>query len=591
MKSRKEMMTAVLAAPMLQKTMERLSGAEGEQALRKRARKYFIEIASDYSERWLGLWEKVLSLLWHAIYDGFVLDHQGLAGIQEISRQMPCVLIPCHRSHVDYLILSYVLYKKMMSVPHVAAGDNMNFWPLGFIFRQSGAFFLRRSFQGDDLYTEVFATYLGNLLKEGAPIEFFLEGGRSRTGKMVTPKYGMIAMIMRAYRDKISEDLAIIPVYIGYDRVIEDNSYIKELRGIPKKRESVLDVIRNVKIMMCNYGSVYLNVGVPIFLKSYFAVQPCGVADREQSLYRDIGSRVVSEINRISVVTPVSLVAAALLCHGGESTTGAMLVDITDAFYDWLNYRKARMAPSLAIKNKAINRAMMLWLKRGCIMGQKVAEEEMGALESYLLPDDKRLLLEYYKNNIIHHFLPVSFLAAAILACPEKETSSSQVRQNYNFLNKTFRREFLMENDQAGELGETLIYLQRSGILKKAEVKDAWELGEGARERLLAFSGLVGSCLSSYGTVFKACLALNEKLPYGKPSLNDIRCWAEKMYASGEIVRSESLSGETYKNALKFLEEEGVIEPVKAHGGESGDSYSIDKSRMEFIARQLSRFL
>ncbi|MCG6533514.1 MAG: 1-acyl-sn-glycerol-3-phosphate acyltransferase [Syntrophales bacterium LBB04] len=592
------MMADVLAAPGLQKTITRLAAlGEEEQVLRKRAEKYYFKIASDYNERWLVLWDKVLSWLWQTIYKGFVLDQQGLASIREISQRMPCVLIPCHRSHADYLILSYVLYKQRLPLPHVAAGDNMNFWPLGYIFRQSGAFFLRRSFQGDELYTEVFSTYLGNLLRGAAPIEFFLEGGRSRTGKMVRPKYGMIAMIMRAYRNKVSDDLALIPVYIGYERVIEDNSYIKELSGISKKRESLLDVISNSKIMLRNYGSVYLNIGVPIFLKSYCAKQQSqstsGTEVEPQLLYRDIASLVVAEINRISVVTPVSLVAAALLCHGGEATTGAMLVEITGAFYDWLRYRKAMLAPALASKNRAVSGAVTHWIRRGCLMGKECGEEEMGPADIYLLPDDKRLLLEYYKNNLIHHFLPLSFLAAVVLACPEKGISMNKVGENYIFLKHVLRLEFLMSNDHAGEIEDALIYLDQVGILKKAVLQDTGEWGEGVRERLRPFAGLVGSCLLSYGTVFKACLALSEKLPSWKSPLAAVRQWADGMYTRGEIGRRESLSGEAYKNALKFLEEEGIIASVTADGEGVGTGRSavLYESRLEILVRQLSRFL
>jgi glycerol-3-phosphate O-acyltransferase len=238
------MMEIVLAAPGLQRTIARLAevGDGDEQACRERARKYFLEIASDYNERWLGVWERTLSLLWSKIYDDFIIDQDGIAKIREITRRMPCVILPCHRSHVDYLILSYIFYQQKIPLPHVAAGDNMNFWPLGYIFRQSGAFFLRRSFQGDDLYADVFATYLETLLREGLPIEFFLEGGRSRTGKMVMPKYGMISMILRAYQDKVSDDIALLPVYLGYDRIIEEHSYLAELSGAAKKNESALDV-------------------------------------------------------------------------------------------------------------------------------------------------------------------------------------------------------------------------------------------------------------------------------------------------------------------------------------------------------------
>lgn len=590
-------MDIVLAAPGLQQTIARSAGVgEGDdRAGKERARKYFLEIASDYSERWLGLWEKTLSCLWRTIYDDFVIDQDGIAKLREIIRQMPCVIIPCHRSHVDYLILSYIFYQQKIPLPYVAAGDNMNFWPLGYIFRQSGAFFLRRRFPDDDLYAHVFTTYVETLLREGVPIEFFLEGGRSRTGKMVLPKYGMISMILRAYQNKVSDDIALLPVYLGYDRIIEERSYLLELCGMSKKDESALDVIKNTKIMMHRYGNVYLNFGDPIFLKSYFTKQTKNFTDlttaEQQAIYRDVGSLVVSEINRVSVTTPVALVAAALLCHGGRETTGAMLAEIFDAFYDYLSYRKVKLAPSLAWKDKARTVAIQIFIKWGCLVHKKVRGAKDEAINLYVLPDDKRLQLEYYKNNIIHHFISQSFLATIITACSEELITLSSVREYYIFLKSIFSQEFLMGEDHDGELAAALAYLQRLGMLKMDKENGELELREGAPERLLPFTGLVRSYLESYNAVFKACAQFNKGLE--KEQLNFIRRWAEEMYARGEIGRAESMSGANFDNALKFLRGEAILCPANPGEADKGDSLGsvIDKSRLATLQSHLERFL
>lgn len=599
MKSRKEMMKIVLAAPGLQRTIARIAGVgDGdEQACREKARKCFLEIASDYNERWLGVWERTLSRLWRNIYDDFIIDQDGIASIREITRRMPCVVLPCHRSHVDYLILSYIFYQHQIALPHVAAGDNMNFWPLGYIFRQSGAFFLRRRFQGDDLYADVFATYVETLLREGVPIEFFLEGGRSRTGKMVMPKYGMISMILRAYQDKVSDDIALLPVYLGYDRIIEEHSYLAELSGAAKKNESALDVIKHTKIMMHRYGRVYVNFGDPISLKSYFAAQTKSFAEltaaEQQVTYRDVGYRVVAEINRIATATPVAVVAAAILCHGGRETKGSVLAETFSAFHDYLMFRKVTLAPSLALKDKALAAAIQSVIEWGCLVHKEIPGETNGAADSYLLPDDKRLRLEYYKNNIIHHFISLSFLATAILACPEAVIPFQLVREDYNFLKRIFSLEFMMEDDHDHELAKVYGYLRLLNMLKKDEVKGDWELEGGTRERLLPFSGLVRSYLESYLTAFAACSQFNNELEREKDQLNYIREWAERKYSRGEIVRAESISVANYANALKFLRGEGVISPasLRTEEKETGIGAVIDKDRLATLQNHLIRLL
>src|SRR5690606_10976456 len=145
-------------------------------AIVKDARRYLYEIAADYREMFIELWDKTLSWVWNTVYDGLSIDSEGLAKIRSLSKKMPFVIISCHRSHIDYLLLSYIFYKNNIQMPFIAAGNNLSFFPLGFIFRRSGAFFLRRSFRGNDLYGEVFSKYMATLLHEGLPLEFFIEG-------------------------------------------------------------------------------------------------------------------------------------------------------------------------------------------------------------------------------------------------------------------------------------------------------------------------------------------------------------------------------------------------------------------------------
>ena len=272
LKSRQEIISMVLKEPHLSHFMETMA-AEGKKnvaALTKESRKYLNEIAADYQEPFISFLYRLLSWLWNNIYDGVVVDREGMVRIRNISRKMPFVIVPCHRSHVDYLLIDYLFYEHHIQLPFIAAGNNMAFGPAGYIFRRCGAFFLRRSFRGNPLYGEVFTQYLKILLKEGLPLEFFIEGGRSRTGKMVMPKYGLLSMVLEAYQEKITEDLAIIPVYIGYDRIIEEKSYLQELGGVPQdagkndgyhqKFEGITETLRQ---SLCQYRRAAVSEIIP----------------------------------------------------------------------------------------------------------------------------------------------------------------------------------------------------------------------------------------------------------------------------------------------------------------------------------------
>ncbi|MGD0022734.1 MAG: 1-acyl-sn-glycerol-3-phosphate acyltransferase, partial [Smithellaceae bacterium] len=321
LKSREELMGMVLSDEKFKKFINDYAAREKKDiaVLEKEARRYLDEIAADYNETFVQLWLKALTWLWNNIYDGLVIDMEGLAKLRNISKKMPFVVIPCHRSHVDYLLFSYVLYVNNIQLPFIAAGDNLSFFPMGYIFRRSTAFFLRRSFRGNEIYAEALAKYIGIMLREGLPLEFFIEGGRSRTGKMVMPKYGLLSMVIQALQDKYCDNFAAIPVFIGYDRVIEEKSYLEELAGAPKSPDNTTEIIKTSKILRKRYGRVYVNIGEPIIMKSYLEAQEKQISkmalEERQSLYRRIGYDIVLEINKVSVVTPFSLVAAVILSH------------------------------------------------------------------------------------------------------------------------------------------------------------------------------------------------------------------------------------------------------------------------------------
>ena len=133
----------------------------------------------------------LLNWFWNRIYEGIELA--GIDKVNAVSRTHSLIYVPCHRSHVDYLLLSFLLFHKGLMIPHIAAGDNLNIPILGRILRQGGAFFMRRSFSGDELYSQVFKEYLYQTCNRGHSIEFFPEGGRSRTGRLLSPKLGSVS--------------------------------------------------------------------------------------------------------------------------------------------------------------------------------------------------------------------------------------------------------------------------------------------------------------------------------------------------------------------------------------------------------------
>ncbi|MCK9362235.1 MAG: 1-acyl-sn-glycerol-3-phosphate acyltransferase [Syntrophales bacterium] len=575
-------------------------------AIKKTARRYLREISSDYSETAVEIWANILTWLWNNIYDGVVVDGDGLAKIRQVSKKMPFVIIPCHRSHFDYLLLSYIFYKNNIQMPFVAAGNNLAFFPMGYIFRKSGAFFLRRSFKGNGLYAEALNRYVQALLKEGLPLEFFIEGGRSRTGKMVMPKYGLLSMIIDAYQEKACEDLAVVPVYIGYDRVIEEKAYLEELGGAPKEKEKATAMIRSGGLLRKRYGRVYMNVGEPILLKSYLAAQEKPMQEmtvgERQRLYRQIGYKVVREINEVSVVTPLSLTAAALLCYDRRGISLGELTEVIGLFYKCLSYCRAPFAMTFADREKAISEALNLFAQSGLIsrMGAEDEEEEDVEEVVYSLEDDKRLNLEYYKNNILHYFIPFSFVATSILATAEDMIPVNRIHNDFIFFKRLFRHEFIFDDqkDSLEELKELLCYFYDQGMIDMFDRDEkSWIEVKGlGRTKLLPFSGLVQNYTESYWVAIRGCYHLKKGPKAEKEWLKNLRGLGERMYRKGEIRRAEALSQSNYQSAIRYLQDVSIITIQEVP--EKGEKrltrrYALaeNKVQMESLRRRLFKFL
>ncbi|HET6489553.1 MAG TPA: 1-acyl-sn-glycerol-3-phosphate acyltransferase, partial [Syntrophales bacterium] len=604
-KAREEIMAMTLRDEGLVRFMEDHAAATKKDlpAVQKEVGKYLREIAADYFDFYIELWDKALTWLWNNIYDGVVVDREGLARVRDISRRMPCVIIPCHRSHIDYLLLSYVFYKHNIPLPFVAAGTNLMFWPLGQIFRKAGAFFIRRTFGGNFLYRQVMETYIKTLLALGYPLEFFIEGGRSRTGKMVMPKYGMLSMVIQANMG-LHRDLAIIPVFIGYDRVMEETAYLQELGGAAKEKERATSVIRSGKLLNKRYGRVYVNVGEPIYLRPYLQAQEKPLEsmdmDERRSLYRKMSYEVVSEISRVSVVTPFALVSAALLCHFKRGLTRNDLLEIIHELFHYLAARGVPIASTFANPERAIQEALDQFKSMGLIseMGAEEGEEDEFTEVVYSLEEEKRLHLEYYKNNILHFFVPLSFVASSILSKSEDVIPLVTLMEDYKFFKRLFRYEFIFDHRKgdAEEVHEALAYLLDRGMIVGLEKGDeAWiEVKGKGRMYLRPYAGLIQNYIESYWVVTRGSSYLKKDMRTDKEFLKLVQKLGTRMFKKGEILRNEAQSVSNYQNAMKALLDEEVLSTLERKDKkEMKTFYSLteNKGRIEALRQRIFRFL
>jgi len=313
----------VLLAPNVKRAIAVEAGDDPKkrELAEKKVHDYVMEIAADISYPTIRVILRFLRWLWNRIYDGIELNH--IQRLRDVAKEKVLVYVPCHRSHFDYMLLSYICYVEGLQPPHIAAGINLNLPVLGPILRRGGAFFLRRTFKGNRLYAAVFDAYVYQILVRGYSIEYFVEGGRSRTGRLLEPKGGLLAMTVGSYIQDPKRPVVFVPIYFGYEKLIEGGSFISELGGAEKRKESLVGLIRSIKALRENFGRVYVNIGEPIELDALLdGIRPdwretaSNNGERPSWLNEAVdklGQEIMSGINATAAVTPISLLASVLL--------------------------------------------------------------------------------------------------------------------------------------------------------------------------------------------------------------------------------------------------------------------------------------
>jgi len=412
---RRNLVKGLLDEPLVKQAI--LDEAEREKIpvdkAREQALRYGNEIASDYTYSAIRFLEVVLSWFWNKIYDGVKVSH--IEGVQNVAQGNEIIYVPCHRSHIDYLLLSYLLFRNGLTPPHVAAGINLNIPVIGSLLRRGGAFFMRRTFKGNPLYTSVFNEYMHTLFTKGFPVEYFVEGGRSRTGRMLQPKTGMLAITLRSFLRNSRMPIVFVPVYIGYERVLEGRTYLGELRGATKKKESIFDIFKVIGALKQRFGQVSVNFGEPIKLAEFldseqadWRTQELGPQFRPAWLNETtnrLGERVARHLNEAAAINPVNLVALALLSTQRLALDDQAMARVLDLYLTLL--RRVPYSPHTTLP-EGDGRALIEHVK-----GMDLLSEQKDALGKILYLDEQNaVLMTYYRNNVLHIFALPSLLAS-----------------------------------------------------------------------------------------------------------------------------------------------------------------------------------
>ncbi len=407
---RRTLINSIMESPPVTEAI-RKEAATGRIPIDKVERKalgYANEIVSDQSYRVIRFFHILLTWLWNKLYDG--IDVHRVDIVKEVAKTHEVVYIPCHRSHIDYLLLSFVLYHNGLTPPHIAAGRNLNLPIIGSLLRRAGAFYMRRSFQGDTLYKSVFDEYLHLMFVRGYSVEYFIEGGRSRTGRMLMPRTGMLSMTLRSFQRDASRPMALLPVYFGYERVLEAPTYMTELAGKQKKDESFFDIFKIFSAFKHAFGKVAVSFGEPVLVSDFLdsdlpgwrsgESDPAAFSDACIALSKELATR----INSAAILNPVNLVATALLCTPRQTMEFGRLRNQVRVLRDL-----ARHAPGITVTSQSADEII-----ENAEQVAGVSRYVDAGVELVTADPDVTILLTYYRNNTGHVFAVPSLIARIV---------------------------------------------------------------------------------------------------------------------------------------------------------------------------------
>jgi glycerol-3-phosphate O-acyltransferase len=596
--SRTEVKERVLQDSRLHRAVREKASSEGtsEQKIRKMAESYVQEIAADQRIQVLHFLYYVLRWLFSRVFDGVDLQSSAFPSLKKVNAEGSLIFVSCHKSHFDYLLIGFLSFINQMPVPYMAAGKNLSFWPVGSLLRAGGAFFLRRSFKGLGLYTHVFSAYVKALVKEKVNINFYIEGGRSRTGKLMPPRVGMLTFLLQAVEEGAVEDLNFVPVFIGYDQVPEERSYLSELAGRDKEAESFISVIRARKILKRRLGKVYVRFHEPVSFLTFcqntaVAIDPTKVSLKEnRKLIHDFAYYLMHGMVRAGVVTPIDLAAAGLVCVGTHRVSRGLLLNSVRYLATMLKRGGFEFAESLSDPDVALEQALGLFRFRGFLTPAPSSAPDDEIV--YVIEPQKRANLGFYKNSLVNYLWAASFLSIILTQDDGSYVDSGpDMREKFQTLRQICSKELIVDPLASDDeiLAKTLDCFHEEGWVRRENENQIFIV---CREPLERLRGIVSDILE----IYYLTLAASETVENGGAALREfikrIMKTAQDLRGSDDSRPLPSLPSVTVGHALSRFFEMGILEyrASRKYVGVVTDATQKDKLK-KFLSLALKREL
>jgi len=560
----------ILSRPAFRGGVTRLARRLGrkESSVAREASRTLREIAASQSPFVIDLVVQLWRLMYSRGYgDVLQYDRDELEGLSALAQQHPVVFLPTHKSNLDHAVLQSMLHENGLPPTHTAGGINMNFFPLGPLVRRSGVFFIRRSFKDNAVYKFVLHHYIDYLIEKRFSLEWYIEGGRSRPGKLLPPHFGLLAYVVDAYRRGKSEDVYLIPVSIAYDQISDVGDYAAEQRGAAKQAESFGWFLRILRRLRRRYGDIHICFGEPVSLsKAIGPPEPTAEpsADEESLSLQKLAFEVCVRINRATPITPISLVTLALLGRGDRALSVEEMIDALGNLVGYVRKRHLTTTQEIDLDTAdGVRRTLDQLVDNGVLTRYDEGPEAV-----YAISPDQHLAAAYYRNTVIHYFVNGAIAELALLRAAEDDVTdgAAEFWEEALRLRDLLKFEFFFAEKESF-LAELRQELSLHDPQFERRLEDGADAITGLLSRIRPFSAhrILRPFLEAYRVVGDALERRDPAEPLDEAAfLSECLALGKQYTLQRRIKSAESVSKVLFATAVKLASNRGLTDP----GGE-----------------------
>ncbi|XP_071834868.1 dihydroxyacetone phosphate acyltransferase-like isoform X2 [Apostichopus japonicus] len=618
--TRSQVNESVLSSPRLKFTIDKIVTETGLS--RKEVEKEAFEILDDMAHAQSLTNLRTLAYIFPKLYKRLLrhlyVNKDGIEKLRAQVKDAPVILLPTHRSYQDFLVMTYVCFHYGLPLPFVATGQDFNKMKLiNEVLRMCGAFYIRRSFGTDDLYWALFTEYVQtNVINGELPLEFFLEGTRSRTGKFLPPKLGLLAVALEPYFTGKVPDILVVPVSFTYDRILEELLHSREMLGIPKPKESTSGLFKARTILQDNYGDIYVHVGDPISVRemaspridrSVHNTLPrflFNLSSSEQKFVADLAYNV-QESQLRNIYMSVWVLCATLLM---QRPHGYTLRDFCRDV-EWLKDLAINLGAKVAWPGEySVQTLVTSHLKRHRTFVNLAHKNQVsinayegsplpptGSMEMNSLDEVMSLAvvpmgIAMYRNHLVCRLANVCLLTSSF--CGTNAISIGDLFLKFWFLIRVFQKEFVFKPSVTEtEFAATLKKLESCTFIQVCNTEKKVEVLSNGMKAMSFLSKMVEPFLQGYYMVCQYLVQTKwnpDNDNKSKSIAKNIQALIAQKFMNDEMKHFDTLSLNLIGNALTSLV---AMDYIQCNKSENGGSLSWQASKVEEVMAKLGSYL